>query len=233
MATAPTKVSAADTGTALTTAPPRDWEFLISRANGYRSMDTITLIQRPEPWLPGSFIKSDGTVPASPDEIHGIICAGQSTRTGPRAATIVSRDAEVNDAYLQYGLFNTAPLRKQVHDQLADLAIHVRQGVLPNVAPGSFDPNAALTPATIVSGIPPTVPPVLTFPQPASFAPSTLEATEPTGMPAAGSPQPAPPTVPVAIDQPPGTPPPEGQAGQQPDSGQPPVIPPPVPTPHQ
>jgi hypothetical protein len=214
MATAPTKVSAADTGTELTTAPPRDWAFLLTEANLYRSRDTITLIQRPEPWWPGSFVKSDGTVPATPDEIHGIVCAGQSTRTGPRAATIISRDAEVTDAYLQYGLFNTAALRKQVHDQLADLAIIVRQGVLPNVAPGSFDPNAALTPDRIVSGIPPTVPPVLTFPQPASFAPSTLEAAEPTGMPAAGSPQPAPPTTPPASD-PQNPPPPVEGEGQQ------------------
>jgi hypothetical protein len=215
MAVLPTKVSAADTGTDLTNAPPRDWAFLLTEANGYRSRDTITLIQRPEMWVAGSFVKSDGTVPATPDEIHGILAASCSTRTGPRAATVITRDCEVVDAYLQYGLFSSAANRKLVHDQLGDLAIVLRQGVLPNVAPGSFDPNAALTPATIVSGIAPTVPPVLTFPQPASFAPTTLEAAEPN-LPGAGSPQPAPPTVPATVEQPPGTPPvepppPEGQ----------------------
>jgi Bacteriophage lambda head decoration protein D len=225
MATSPTKVSAADTGTALTTAPPRDWAFLLTEANGYRSRDTITLIQRDEPWWAGSFVTSAGDVPATPADIHGILAASCSTRTGPRAATVITRDCEVVDAYLQYGLFNTAALRKDVADQLGDLAIVLRQGVLPNVAPGSFDPNAPLTESTIVSGIPPTVPPVLTYPQPASFAPTTLEAAEPN-LPGAGSPQPAPPTVPAT--QNPTPPPPEGEAASQPAGT---ITPPPAGTP--
>lgn len=196
MAVSPTKLSAAQLGAGVLSSPPVDWRFLLSRANSSRAMDAITLIQRDEPWLPGMFVTAAGDEAALAADIDAILCAGTSTKAGPRSATVVTRDAEVEDAYLIYG----AMVVKDVHERLSQLAIIVRQGVLPNTTAGTFDPSKAGTPP--VTGIPSSTPPVppatLAYPQPASFAPTTLEAAEPVQMPGAGSPQPAPPTVPPA-----------------------------------
>jgi len=206
----PTKLSAGATGADLTTSLPRDWQFLLSRANSYRSMDEITLVQRDAPWFAGTLITHDGfavdgvsgpgdpAVPAVAADIVGILCHAISTKAGPRMATVVTRDAEVTDAMLLYGSLDPTAVRQE----LSRHAIIVRQAVLPNVATGSFNPTV---PGEVISGIPGTavtVPPAAqpTYPKEPSFAPSTLEAAEPD-MPAAGSPNPAPPTVPAVLTQ--------------------------------
>jgi hypothetical protein len=215
MAVTPTKISAADTGAADVHQPPSDWAFLLTEANGYRSRETVTLVQSPNPWLPGTFIKSDGTMATAAADIHGILAAGCNTVTGPRAATLIVRDAEVSDAYLMFNALDP----DAVATQLITKNIVLRQAVLPNTAKGTFNPAA---PLDIATGIPPaaapTPPATMTYPQEPSFSPGTYEASDPA-MVAAGSPAPAPATVPPAD---PGAPS-EGasRAGQSPPARQP------------
>lgn len=188
MAVTPTKLSAAQVSDQLFTEPPRDFGFLLTEANLYRSRDTITLVQSDDLWQPGQFITAAGALATAPGQIAGILGTGTNTRMGARAGVAIVRDAEVTDAYLHFGDMDPAA----VATQLASLGIIMRQAVLPNVAAGSFDPNQT---GDIQSGIKPMPPPEppeeLTYPQAGSFAPSTLEAAEPDKK-AAGSPQPAP-----------------------------------------
>jgi hypothetical protein len=210
MAVTPTKISAADTGAADVHQPPADWAFLLTEANGYRSRESITLVQSPNPWLPGTFITADGEMATTAAEIQGILAAGCNTVTGPRMATVIVRDAEVNDAYLMFNALDP----KLVAAELIKTGILLRQAVLPNTAKGTFNPAAALD---IATGIPPsatpTPPAVRTYPVTPSASPSTYEADDPAKA-AAGSPAPAPATVPPADPEPP----PEGgaRAGQSP-----------------
>jgi hypothetical protein len=214
MATLPAKVklSAGQSGSDLTQAIPRDWAFLLSEANLYRSRDAITLVQRDAPWYPGMLVSAAGqqvdgsnigTPPAAgvAGDIDAILCHAVSTQTGPRAATVVTRDCEVIDAYLIYGTLDPTDVRSR----LSDLAIHVRQGVLSNVVAGTFDAAATWPPLTGIPPSPIVAPPATqpTYPKEPSYAPSTLEATEPD-MPAAGSPDPAPPVTLAALVQQPG-----------------------------
>jgi hypothetical protein len=213
MATLPAKVklSAGQSGSDLTQAIPRDWAFLLSEANLYRSRDTLTLVQRDAPWYPGALLSAAGeqvdgsnigSGPAAgvPADIDAILCHAVSTKTGPRAATVVTRDCEVIDAYLIYGTLDPTEVRQR----LSTLAIHVRQAVLSNVVAGTFD-VAASGPLTGIPPSPLALPPATqpTYPKEPSYAPGTLEATEPD-MPAAGSPDPAPVVTLAALVQQPG-----------------------------
>jgi len=159
------KLSAAALGADLITEGPRDWCFMMHGANSYRWGDTITLVQRDEPWLPGMFLTAAGAEATSPGTIAAINACNMNTRAGPRSAAVVSRDTEVADAYLQYKAMDPAA----VATQLATKGIIVRQAILPNVQPGSFDPNVSGPPS---SGIPPAT-------AGASYTPDTLEAAEP------------------------------------------------------
>jgi hypothetical protein len=188
MATSPTKISAADTGAPDVHQPPADWQFLLTEAQGYRSRETITLVQSPNPWLPGTFITAAGTMATTAAGIQGILAAGCNTVTGPRAATVIVRDAEVNDAYLMFNALDP----DAVATELIKSGIVIRQGVLPNTAKGTFNPAAALDIATGIPPATPAVPPAtMTYPQEPSYSPSTWEADDPAKV-AAGSPQPAP-----------------------------------------
>jgi len=158
------KLSAA-AGSALVKEAPWNYCFMLHPANSYRAYDQITLVQSDRPWLPGDFITAAGALATSPGSIIGINCLHMSTANGPKGTNAAVRDCEVGDPFLQYGTMDVAA----VNTQLETRGIIVRQGVLANVAGGSFDPNA---PGDIISGIPPGT-------SGASWTPDTLEAADP------------------------------------------------------
>ena len=118
MAVSPTKLSAAQLGAGVLSSPPVDWRFLLSRANSSRAMDAITLIQRDEPWLPGMFVTCSRRRSRAGRRHRRHPLRRHQHKAGPRSATVVTRDAEVEDAYLIYG----AMVVKDVHERPSQLA---------------------------------------------------------------------------------------------------------------
>jgi hypothetical protein len=159
------KLSAANVGGDLMQEGPRDYGFLMSEATSYRTRDTITLVQSDVPWLPGDFVTAAGAKATAPGSIAGINCRNMNTTVGARSATVITREAEVADAFLMYGEMDPAA----VATALAVKQIIVRQAVLPNVMGGDFDPNKSGPPQ---SGIKPAT-------VGASWTPDTLEAADP------------------------------------------------------
>jgi Bacteriophage lambda head decoration protein D len=117
---------------------PATKDFIISDS-GNLSYDVIQLPQGAAGLWPGTFITAAGVPVAAAGEatIAGITCYAYNVTDGPVNATVLTRDAEVVDAYLQYGALDVAA----VNTRLAALGIIVRPGVLKNVQPASFAPD--------------------------------------------------------------------------------------------
>jgi Bacteriophage lambda head decoration protein D len=127
-------------GTSAMVAPPLTLDFLLSEATSYRSRQVIQIPQGGAGMWPGSFITAAGApVNAAGGEatIAGITCYAYNPVDGAVNATCIVRDAEVIDAYLQYGTLD--PVAVAAH--LATLGIIVRPAVLRNVMPPSFAPD--------------------------------------------------------------------------------------------
>ena len=126
-------------GTSAMVSGPLSLDFLLSEANSYRSRGVIQIPQGAGGLWVGSFISAAGALVAAGGEatIAGITCYSYNPVDGPVNATCIVRDAEVIDAYLQYGTADPVA----VAAQLATLGIIVRPAVLKNVQPPSFAPD--------------------------------------------------------------------------------------------
>jgi hypothetical protein len=135
MAAPPIIKSAADIpATNPMNSPPRSLDFVLSEAMSYRSRDVIQIPQGAAGLWAGSFVDATGAPAATEAAIAGILCYSVNPTDGPVNATIIARDAEVTDAYLQYGALVPAT----VNTHLATLGIIVRSAVLRNVPPPGF-----------------------------------------------------------------------------------------------
>jgi hypothetical protein len=109
---------------------PRALDFIVSEANGYRSREKVVLLQSPTPdtaiiLQPGTLLYAQGAELATPvltgyylpvtaagiagppsqiNAISAILMYPTDTRDGDVEVAVIQRDAEVNDAYLLYGL---------------------------------------------------------------------------------------------------------------------------------
>lgn len=126
-------------------SPPLTLDFVLSEATSYRSREVIQIPQGATGLWVGTFLDNTGAPAAAAGSIAGITCYSYNPTDGPVNATCIVRDAEVIDAYLQYGALD--PVAVNTH--LATLGIIVRAAVLPNVMGATFAPDE-----------PPTGPPV-------------------------------------------------------------------------
>jgi hypothetical protein len=157
---------------------PRTGDFLLSAAVSYRALDVIQIPQGAVGMWPGTFITAAGAPIAAAGEatIAGILVYAVNPVDGPVNATVITRDAEVIDAYLMYGTLDPVA----VNAQLATLGIIVRAAVLPNVRSGGFQPDFD-TSAPPISGI---QAPVLATEGTPPDQPSTEQPQPPTQLPA-------------------------------------------------
>jgi hypothetical protein len=142
---APIKSAAHIPATSPMNSPPRTADWLLSDSVSHRSFEVIQMPQGAAGVWTGSFVDNTGAPAATPAAIHGILLYSTNPTDGPVNATVLVRDAEVIDAYLQYGAMDPVA----VNTQLATLGIIVRAAVLPNVQGATFAPD-----------VPPSGPPV-------------------------------------------------------------------------
>jgi hypothetical protein len=119
-------------------------EFLLN-ANFYLSFDVITLPQSDVLLRPGDFVAADGSKAAAPGDILGISLHASNPSDGPVDAVLVTRHAEVVDAYLFYDDLDPAA----VNQALAEHGIIVRAAVVSSLIAHGFG-----TPGTPVEGVP-------------------------------------------------------------------------------
>ena len=146
-------------------------QFILSEASQVRSRDRLYMIGAGDPGLllnvtiTGSPATSFAVPAVTPNNINGILLERQLL-TGAQLRVMLTRQAEVNDAYIQYGGFN----RLTVNLALAvNAGIIVRDAIAesPGIAGGIFDdpppdqfaePETATVPATVEPAPPPAVP---------------------------------------------------------------------------
>lgn len=118
-------------------------DFLVSEAEGYRSRDTITVPQGAAVFSSGALMTLAGAA-ATAANVDAILMYPADPREGPVSVTVITRDAEVNDAYLGYGALD----RNAVNARLKTLNIIVRRGVLSQsiVTPSSAENLDSITP---------------------------------------------------------------------------------------
>lgn len=111
------------------------YDFVLSWSNSYRSLDFANIPMQPD-FLPvGSLIDGNGVKATTVGDIAALTCFAVDATVGPDRVTIVSRETEVNDAYIAYG---TLP-RDQVNEHLREVCgIIVREGIVPNVMNATF-----------------------------------------------------------------------------------------------
>jgi Bacteriophage lambda head decoration protein D len=113
-------------------------DFLVSEANLYRSREVITIPEGETVLSPGALLTMAG-VPGAAGNVDAILMYPVDPRRGPVQATVIVRDAEVNDAYLIYGDLE----REAVNTGLAEHGIIVRPGVLSQSIVTPAQPAAA------------------------------------------------------------------------------------------
>ena len=115
------------------TEGPLPLDMIASEAAGSRSRDAVT-VTADELLPPGTLlagqIGSNFTVAAGADDCAAILLYWADPRNGPVGAAVLTRDCEVNDAYLVYRDMNPV----DVHLALLEHGIIVRTGVLANPA---------------------------------------------------------------------------------------------------
>jgi hypothetical protein len=135
---------------------PRALDFIVSEANGWRSREKVTLRlplapATAIPLLPGTLLYAEGselgtpvltgfylpvTLPGEIPFINSILMYPTDHRGGPVETASIMRDAEVNEAYLQYLFAITAgaeftPVQiAQANAALLNNGIIVRSAVL-------------------------------------------------------------------------------------------------------
>jgi hypothetical protein len=146
---APIKSAAHIPGVGQLDSPPRTGEFLLSDEGSF-SRDVIQIPQGAAMW-PGTIVDAAGAPVAAGAEATaaGILLYAVNPTDGPVNATVVTRHAEVTDAYLQYG--GADPVA--INTALAAKGIIVRDAVLKNVMPAGFAPDEPPA-GPPVSGIP-------------------------------------------------------------------------------
>ena len=142
---APIKSAAHIPATSPMNSPPRTMDFLFSDSVSHRSFEVIQIPQGAAGLWTGTLVDATGVAAATPAVIAGILCYSTNPTDGPVNATVLVRDAEVIDAYLQYGALDPVACNAQ----LKTLGIIVRAAVLPNVQGATFAPD-----------VPPSGPPV-------------------------------------------------------------------------
>jgi hypothetical protein len=110
-------------------SPPRTMDFLLSDSVSHRSFEMIQIPQGAAGLWTGTLVDATGVAAATPAVIAGILCYSTNPTDGPVNATVLVRDAEVIDAYLQYGALDPVACNAQ----LKTLGIIVRAAVLRNV----------------------------------------------------------------------------------------------------
>jgi head decoration protein D len=139
---------------AFITEGPRPLDMIVSEAQGSRSRDAVT-ITGDELLPPGTLLSGEVGGDFAPaggaGDVSAILLYWADPRETPASATVLTRDCEVNDAYLVYGDFD----RVAVATSLREHGIIVRTGVLMNPAtdfamsaePWPTPPGAAATAA--------------------------------------------------------------------------------------
>jgi len=116
-----------------------EWDFIISWANSYRSLDVATVVVSDDVLPPGTLLHNagDGTFVEAEGagDVDAILC--QWIDGVPDRVTIVTRDAEVRDSGIAYGDLNVA----DVNTRLRTLGIIVRESVLASSQNATFAEN--------------------------------------------------------------------------------------------
>jgi hypothetical protein len=142
--TRPINSAARIAGASLLGEGPWTAAFLLS-AVFYRSFDVITLPggEGAQVLQPGDFVTADGSKASAAGDIIGISMRAYDPTDGPVDAVLVTRDAEVTDAYLLYGELDAA----EVNAALKEHGIIVRAAVLPeSIQAGFGTPGTPATP---------------------------------------------------------------------------------------
>jgi Bacteriophage lambda head decoration protein D len=106
---APIKSAAHIPATSPMNSPPRTMDFLLSDSVSHRSFEVIQIPQGAAGLWTGTLVDAIGVAAATPTVIAGILCYSTNPTDGPVNATVLVRDAEVIDAYLQYGALDPSP----------------------------------------------------------------------------------------------------------------------------
>lgn len=111
------------------------YDFVLSWANSYRALEFVNIEQQTDILPVGSFLDNDGNKATAPANITYILCYPVDATGGPDRATVVARNAELNDAYLAYGTLDRAQVNTHLRE---NLNIIVREAVLPNSMNATF-----------------------------------------------------------------------------------------------
>jgi len=111
------------------------YDFVLSWANSYRSLEFMNIPEQPNLLPVGTFLDVNGVQATAAGAIVYILCYPVDARPGVDRATVLARDAEVCDAYLAYGTMDRTAVNTHLRTQLN---IIVREAVLPNAANATF-----------------------------------------------------------------------------------------------